>query len=258
MLSGSSFALQQNLTDYTIEWNERRETMNMNHLSERLAVVASFVPEQTVLADIGSDHAYLPCYLINKGIIRKAIAGEVVKGPYESAKRNVEANGLSSRIEVRLANGLSAVEKEDGVETVTIAGMGGTLIASILEEGKDRLQTVRRIIAQPNLHALAVRQWAVDNGFHITDEAIMQEDGKIYEVVVLERGSAEYSSADLLLGPALRKKSSEVFHLKWQREMEEWQRVIASLEQAEQTDAIEEKKKSLQEKYDIVREAVSS
>lgn len=230
----------------------------MNHLSERLAVVASFVPEQTVLADIGSDHAYLPCYLINKGIIRKAIAGEVVKGPYESAKRNVEANGLSGRIDVRLANGLSAIKKEDGVETVTIAGMGGTLIASILEEGKDRLQNVQRIIAQPNLHALAVRQWAVDHGFYITDEEIMQEDGKIYEVIVFERGRAEYSPTDLLLGPILRADSSEVFLLKWQREMQEWQRVINSLEQAEQTDAIEEKKQSLQEKYNMVKEAVSS
>lgn len=230
----------------------------MNHLSERLAVVASFVPENTVLADIGSDHAYLPCYLINKGVIRKAIAGEVVKGPYESAKRNVESNGLGGRIEVRLANGLSAVQKEDGVETVTIAGMGGTLIASILEEGKDRLETVKRIIAQPNLHAIAVRQWAADNGFYIADEEIMQEDGKIYEVIVLERGRGEYSPADLLLGPILRAASSKVFHLKWQREMQEWQRVIASLEQAEQTDAIIQKKNSLQEKYNIVREAVSS
>ncbi|PIC87910.1 tRNA (adenine(22)-N(1))-methyltransferase TrmK [Sporosarcina sp. P20a] len=231
--------------------------MNTNQLSERLAMVASFVPNDTVLADIGSDHAYLPCYLMNKGKIRKAIAGEVVTGPFEAATRNVDLNGFADRIEVRLANGLQAIEDADNVETVTIAGMGGTLITSILEAGKDRLTHVQRIIVQPNLHAIAIREWAVANGFCIVDEEILLEDSKIYEVLVLERGAADYSTTDLLVGPVLRRKQSNVFRAKWEREMLEWQRVIKALDHAEQTEEIKGKKANLQENIELVRKVLA-
>ncbi|WP_153733199.1 tRNA (adenine(22)-N(1))-methyltransferase [Sporosarcina obsidiansis] len=232
--------------------------MNTNHLSERLAAVAGFVPKDTILADIGSDHAYLPCYLVNKGVIQRAIAGEVVKGPFESAKRNVQANGFSDRIQVRLANGLFAIEETDGVETITIAGMGGTLITTILNEGKDRLASVKRIITQPNLHAIAIRQWAVENDFQLVDEEIMQEDGKIYEILVLERGTANYSPTDLLVGPILREKCTAVFREKWEREMREWRRVVAALDKAEQTEEIRQKKSSILNNYEIVRKVLAT
>ncbi|AXH98989.1 tRNA (adenine-N(1))-methyltransferase [Sporosarcina sp. PTS2304] len=232
--------------------------MNTNQLSKRLALVASFVPRDTVLADIGSDHAYLPCYLTNKGIISKAIAGEVVKGPYDQAVRNVQANGFGDKIDVRLANGLQAIQPTDGVETVTIAGMGGTLIASILESGKDCLAGVKRIIAQPNIYAIAVRQWAVENGFFIVDEEILLEDGKIYEVVVLERGIAHYTPTELLVGPILKEKASAVFHAKWEREMQEWNRVLTALNQAEQTEEIQQKKASIEYHYELVRKVLAT
>ncbi len=232
--------------------------MNKNQLSERLAMVARFVPRDTVVADIGSDHAFLPCYLINKGIVSRAIAGEVVVGPFDSAKRNVEMNGFTKQIEVRLANGLEAIEDADHVETVTIAGMGGTLITSILEAGKDRLTHVTRIIAQPNIYSIAIRQWAVDNGFYLVDEEILQEDGKIYEVLVLERGTADYSTADLLMGPVLRQKKSDVFQAKWQRELQEWERVMKALDKTEPTEEISKKKASIQENYELVRKVLAT
>ncbi len=106
--------------------------MNAQKLSKRLQTVAAYVPQNAVVADIGSDHAYLPCYLVHQGIVQKAIAGEVVKGPYESACKEVRTEQLQDKITVRLADGMEAVEHEDGVTTVTIAGMGGPLIASIL------------------------------------------------------------------------------------------------------------------------------
>lgn len=232
--------------------------MNINQLSERLAMVASYVPQDTVLADIGSDHAYLPCYLMNKGKIKRAIAGEVVKGPFESALRNVQLNGLSDRIEVRLADGLQAIESADAVETVTIAGMGGTLIATILQNGIERLNGVKRIVAQPNIHAIAIRQWALQNGFVIADEEILREDGKIYEVLVLERGIADYSDADLLVGPVLRKKGSDVFQEKWEREILEWQRVIKALDRAEQTGEIQKKMAEIQDNIELVRKVLTA
>lgn len=94
-------------------------------LSQRLAAVAEFVPQGARLLDVGSDHAYLPIALMEDGKIEFAIAGEVVKGPYESALHNVSGAGLADKIAVRLADGLAAFEASDGITTITICGMGG-------------------------------------------------------------------------------------------------------------------------------------
>ncbi len=214
-------------------------------LSERLSVVASFVEREAVVADIGSDHAYLPTYLVKKGIVRKAIAGEVVAGPYESALRNVQKEGVANAVTVRLADGLSAIEEQDGVDTVTIAGMGGPLIASILENGKDRLHTVKRIIAQPNIHAKSIREWAVANGWELRQERILKEDKKIYEVLVLERGIATYDELELLVGPFLLAEKSDIFQEKWTNEIAEWHQIVLSMDKAEKTPAVLEKKEQL-------------
>ncbi len=232
--------------------------MNTERLSNRLAAVASFVEKGAVLADIGSDHAYLPCFLVHKGKVQKAIAGEVVKGPYESAVRNVQREGLSSQVTVRLADGLFAIEEGDAVDTVTIAGMGGPLIANILESGKDRLQSVRRIIAQPNIYAKAIREWAVSNDWNIIDEGILKEDGKIYEIIVLERGAESYDEVELLVGPFLSAVKSAVFLEKWEREVSEWNRVLDALENAEETDAIKMRKVQLTQHIDLVRKVLAT
>ncbi|MEZ7170921.1 tRNA (adenine(22)-N(1))-methyltransferase TrmK [Sporosarcina sp. OR05] len=231
--------------------------MNSEKLSNRLMVVASFVESGAIVADIGSDHAYLPCFLVNACKINKAIAGEVVKGPYESAVKNVKKNGLDNAITVRLANGLHVIQEADAVDTVTIAGMGGPLIASILEEGSSQLQTVSRIIAQPNIHALAIRQWAIKNNWQLVDEEIIKEDHKIYEVLVLERGEASYNEAEMLVGPFLAKKRSSVFLEKWERELVEWQRIVQELQQAGESSNILMKKRELQTKIDLVRSVLS-
>ncbi|MCM3710871.1 tRNA (adenine(22)-N(1))-methyltransferase [Sporosarcina luteola] len=226
--------------------------MNSEKLSIRLAAVASFVEQGTTLADIGSDHAYLPCYLVKVGKISKAIAGEVVKGPYESAIKNVQKKGLTESITVRMANGLDAIHASDGVDTVTIAGMGGPLIASILRDGADKLHSVKRIVTQPNIHAMSIREWAVQNGWKIVDEQILKEDHKIYEIIVLEKGQADYSELEMTVGPYLLEEKSEIFIEKWMRESNEWKRVLASLETAGDTVEINEKREQLREKIELV------
>ncbi|WP_274309584.1 tRNA (adenine(22)-N(1))-methyltransferase [Solibacillus daqui] len=210
--------------------------MNAQKLSKRLETVASFVPTGAVVADIGSDHAYLPCYLVHKGIAARAVAGEVVKGPYDSAVRQVRTEGLSEKITVRLADGLAAVEEADGITAITIAGMGGPLIVSILEKHPQALKNVTRLILQPNIHAKAIREWALEHGWALQDEVILQEDGKVYEVLVLQRGSMDLNEAQTLLGPKLMNTKSAVFVEKWSREVANWQRVQQAISNAEQTD----------------------
>lgn len=225
-------------------------------LSKRLQAVASFVEKDSVIADIGSDHAYLPTYLVQQGIVQKGIAGEVVAGPFEAALKNVKRKGLTDAITVRLASGLAAIEESDGVNTVTIAGMGGTLIASILEEGKNRLTNVQRIITQPNIYAQAIRQWAIENGWLIFNERILKEDGKIYEVVVLEKGEAEYDDLSLLVGPFLLKEKNDVFFEKWTSEIAQWTEVLRSIEHAAETPLIRDKKKQLTRRINLVGEVL--
>lgn len=212
--------------------------MNAQKLSKRLETVASFVPTGAIIADIGSDHAYLPCYLINKKIAKKAIAGEVVKGPFETAVKQVREEGLIHKISVRLADGLEAIDESDKVDTITIAGMGGPLIVSILEEKPSALKSVTRLILQPNIHAKVIREWALGNNWALLDEVILEEDDKIYEVLVLQRGEMKLTEEEILLGKHLLVEKSEVFTKKWKREIENWERVLASLEGAEPTSEI--------------------
>ena len=232
--------------------------MNAKKLSERLQTVASFVPTGAIVADIGSDHAYLPCYLVMNGIAKGAIAGEVVKGPYESAERQVRTEGLTEQIKVRLADGLAAVEPDDHVDTVTIAGMGGPLIVSILEKHPESLKNVTRLILQPNIHAKVIREWALENDWAIYDEVILEEDDKIYEVLVLQRGEMTLTEAETLLGPILLKRQNDAFKLKWSKEMANWERVRMAIENAERTPENDAKLQELAHLKQLVEGAMHS
>lgn len=187
-------------------------------ISKRLELVASFVPQGSVLLDVGSDHAYLPIELVERDQIEGAIAGEVVEGPYQSAVKNVEVHGLKEKIQVRLANGLAAFEEADQVSVITIAGMGGRLIATILEEGLNKLANVERLILQPNNREDDLRIWLQDHGFQIVAESILEEVGKFYEILVVEAGQMKLSASDVRFGPFLSKEVSPVFVQKWQKE----------------------------------------
>lgn len=229
--------------------------MNAKNLSTRLRTVATFVKENTTLADIGSDHAYLPCFLVHEGVISKAIAGEVVKGPFESAQKQVISEGLQSNIDVRFGNGLEVITANDNVQTVTIAGMGGPLIASILETGKEKLTTVDTLILQPNVHAKAIREWAIQEQWKIDQEVILEEHDKIYEILVLVKGQMKLSEKELLVGPILSKDKSPVYLKKWTNEVNEWQRIVDELNKLQGTE-VQQKKQLLENKIALVKETL--
>lgn len=232
--------------------------MNSHQLSARLHTVASFVPKGSSIADIGSDHAYLPCYLGHQRLVNKAVAGEVVEGPFQSAKRQVKENGLEQLIDVRKGSGLTVIEPGE-VDVITIAGMGGPLIAQILEEGNDRLPGVKRLILQPNINAISIRDWLTANRWKIMDEKILEEDGKIYEVLVAEPSTApiKLTFQDRLLGPVLSKEKSPVFHKKWKQEYNQWVKILNQIEQAGDTSHLNDKKQELLVKMKLVLEVLN-
>ena len=220
-------------------------------LSKRLGAVASYVQKGSRLADVGSDHAYLPLFLVENGIIDYAVAGEVVQGPYQSALTNVVQAGKEELIQVRLANGLAAIESSDRIDTITIAGMGGRLIADILEADRDKLEKVKRLILQPNNREDELRIWLQEQGFQIVAEEMVTENQKFYEILVVEPGTMELTPLEQRFGPFLLQEKSSVFLAKWQSELEKLTRSLEKIPAQHQEDI-----RLLQDKISAIKEVL--
>lgn len=209
--------------------------MNEHTLSLRLERVAANVPHGARLADIGSDHAYLPVALMRRGVIAAAVAGEVAATPFHAAQRTVRDNGLEQHITVRLADGLAAIEAADGITAISVCGMGGETIRDILESGKAHLSGQERLVLQPNGGEQPLRQWLMDNGYSISSEELLRENRFYYEIIVAERaGPVVYSAEQLYFGPLQMQARSPAFIAKWQRMLHQKQKTLASLERARQ------------------------
>lgn len=186
--------------------------MNEHTLSQRLERVAAHIPAGARLADIGSDHAYLPVALIHRGAIAAAVAGEVAATPFQAANRTVADNGLAQHITVRLADGLAAIQAGDDITAVSLCGMGGETIRDILDSGKAHLNGRERLILQPNGGEQPLRQWLMDNGYQILHEELLRENRFYYEIIVAERAETmTYTAEQLYFGPLQMQARSEDF-----------------------------------------------
>ncbi|MEY8441361.1 tRNA (adenine(22)-N(1))-methyltransferase TrmK [Lactobacillaceae bacterium 24-114] len=208
--------------------------MDAQHLSKRLATVAKYVPKEARIADIGSDHAYLPAALALNNQITYAIAGEVVQGPYENAKHEIENLNLMDIIHPRLKDGLAAIDEDDQIDTITIAGMGGALITKILDAHPEKLVGVKRLILQPNIGESRLRRWLMDHRYQIMAEEIVAEDGHTYEIIVAEFSPVpfRYNERELDFGPFLLEKQSSVFKKKWANEYERQKKILQQMKAA--------------------------
>lgn len=200
----------------------------MISLNQRLTAVSKFI-KGSFLADIGSDHAYLPIYALENNLCQKAIAGEVVKGPFNAAKDNVIKYGMQESIEVKLGDGLDVIDFENNVNTITICGMGGPLIAEILERGKAKLNNHPRLVLQSNIQTVNVRKTLQKLNYHIIDEEILEEKGHLYEIVVAEYGAFNMTEEALKFGPFLMENKNELFVKKWERELDALNNIKAHL-----------------------------
>jgi len=223
--------------------------LNNYILSQRLAAVAQFVPRKARLADIGSDHAYLPIFLAAEGKIDYAIAGEVANGPLKAASAQIKRYKLEEKIIPRLADGLAAIETKDQIDTIVIAGMGGILTEKILSRGlKDGYLDQQRLILQANNHELDVRYWLACNQYKIYDEQIIEDHGKFYEIIAAYyQESCNYTNKELYFGPILMQKKTAAFKKKWQKNLETKQKILVNLKNAYHMpkDKIEEVKKAI-------------
>ncbi|TDM04367.1 tRNA (adenine(22)-N(1))-methyltransferase [Macrococcus carouselicus] len=229
-------------------------------IGNRLLKVAEYVKGER-MADIGSDHAYLPIHLVSSEQISYAVAGEIVDGPFQAAAKNVASHGLSGRISVRKGSGLEVIEKGE-VDCITICGMGGPLISDILLTGSKKLADKPRLILQSNIHSAAVRNALMKLGYQIIAEDIIKEKKHIYEIMVAEAGEMQLSDAEMKFGPYLLKEQNETFNEKWQKEYLHLQRIEQTIidkpAQQEKLQEIEAQLKLYQEAIHFANQRITA
>ena len=183
-------------------------------LDPRLAAAASYVRPGSVLADVGTDHAYLPVSLLLEDVIRFAVVSDINEGPLERARLNAAKYGVTDRMRFVLTDGLEGLEPErDGVDDIAICGMGGELIARIVGGSDYTRKPGVRLILQPMSSPEELRSFLAESGYAILDERLCRAAGKIYACLSVEYDGIrrEYTPAELLLGQANIEKRESLF-----------------------------------------------
>lgn len=197
--------------------------------SKRLLAIAKAIAQHkqgAILADIGTDHAYLPCFLYDQGVIEKAYACDVAEGPLASSKQTIIANHMEGKIIPLLGNGLDPIVNED-VDMISICGMGGMLMIEILDAHNEMHN--HRFFLQANNGLAELRAYLAGHHFCIIDEDLVEDAHHIYEYMVVEKGEMALDEDDLLFGPINRQKKTELFRKKWQFELNVQKKIMASL-----------------------------
>ena len=180
-------------------------------LNERLMTAVQFVREGSRLADVGTDHGYLPIFLILEGRISFAIAADINRGPLDKADENIHKYALDGKIKTVLCDGLTRIDTRE-VDDIAIFGMGGELIVKILDEVPWLKDTSKRLILQPMTHPEKMRKYLADNGYLIIGEAISFDRGKIYQTICAEYDGIirEFDDITLLYGEYILKNGGEL------------------------------------------------
>ncbi len=224
-------------------------------LSKRLYAVAGLVTEGASVADIGTDHGYIPIYLIEKKIARRAIALDINKGPLKRAESHIAKYGLEEQIETRLSDGLKALRPGEA-DTVIAAGMGGPLIIKILEEGENILDTFSSFILQPQSEAGKVRRYLNGRGMRIVCEDMVEEDGKYYPLMKAVRGMEEpYEEWEYLYGKRLLEGRHPVLFEYLLRREQIVEGILKQLRRAHDSGRRKERISELQTEADYIKEA---
>ncbi len=220
-------------------------------LKGRLKLIADKVPKCNVLADIGTDHAYIPIYLVQNGVCQKAIASDVKIGPVKMASNNISLYKLSEKIETRLGNGLDTIEINEA-DSIIIAGMGGTLLTELLEANKPKTVNADTLVLQPMNDLHVVRKWLYDNAFEIYDEEMVAEGPKMYFVLSAKfsGNKKQYSDFELYVGQRLIEKKDPLLGAYCRMKVQQIDKVLEQLEEMKENDAL--KSQYLRQKIDYI------
>lgn len=225
-------------------------------LSVRLQAVADMVTEGFKVADVGTDHAYIPIYLVEHGKNPSAIAMDINRGPLEKARENISLHKLDGKIETRLSDGLKQL-KANEAESVVIAGMGGGLVIKIMEDGILHKKEIKEWVLQPQSEMSKVRQYLNEQGYFIVEENIVIDEGKFYPMMRVTEGNSEvYTQEELHYGKRLLEQKHPILKRFLEKELHIKKEILEKLHQTQGGQVakrIEEIEKEIQELHKILR-----
>ena len=224
-------------------------------LSKRLQAVADLVTPGLKVADIGTDHGYIPIWLMEHKKASFAVAMDINKGPLEKARENIRLHGLTSYIETRLSDGMKNL-KAGEAESVVIAGMGGGLVMKILEDVKGKSLGIREWILQPQSEIQKVRTYLRESGYCIVAEDMVLDEGKFYPMMKVIKGEPElYSEAELCYGKILLKNRNKVLEEFLKKELDIKTEIRNRLQNSD-GENISRRKAELTKEIEVIREAL--
>lgn len=225
-------------------------------LSKRLQAVADLIGDNLVVADIGTDHGYIPIYLIESGKCQKAFAMDVNEGPLLRAKNHIQTHGLTECITTRLSDGVKALSVGE-CDCVVVAGMGGALAIKIMEEGKGVFRNLKEFVLQPQSELEKVRQYLNENGFQVVAEDMVLEDGKYYPMMrVINAADSKYSLVELKYGRDLLIQKHPVLKMFLEKEVNSKQMIIQNLK-SQPGEHIKVRLQELENELEIVKETLA-
>lgn len=221
-------------------------------LSKRLQMVASFVTPGNRLADIGTDHGYIPIFLVQKGVCPSAIASDINKGPLLRAREHIRQSGLGNQIQTRLGNGLEPVLPGEA-DTILIAGMGGPLMTEILEQGKTVWSSAAELVLSPHSDIPRVRMYIMRNGYKIIREDMIKEDEKYYVVLkaIPASGRENWAPEEISYGRLLLRQQNPVLQEYLTRSEKKLKNILAGLDGKEGSAACIRREQLRQEEMQI-------
>ncbi len=226
-------------------------------LSKRLQTIASLVPLNSITADIGTDHGYIPRFLIEENISKLVIASDVSQGSLDKTISYIDELNLSNKVIPRIGDGLEVLKPFE-VDTVVIAGMGGLLIRDILDKSRDITNSITHFVLQPMVASKELREYLLNNGFIILDEELVYEDEKFYEIIYAKKGKdlvekdIHYEISRILI-----EKKHPVLLDFLRAKVHSVEQIISSLE-GKDTEKSKEKLKELTELVEKYKEVLST
>ena len=221
-------------------------------LSKRLDAVVKLAGKCSCVADVGTDHGYIPIYMVQNQLAQSAIAMDVNKGPLERAQKNIQAYRMEDKIVTRLSDGAAAL-KSGEADSVIIAGMGGLLTIRILEAGEEILKTVQTLVLQPQSELEQVRKFLAGHGYRITAENMVLDEGKFYPMMRVEHGTQEnWEEQEYAFGKYLIAARNPVLLEFLEKEEKLCGEILSSLE-GKSGEHIERRRAEVQEKKEKIR-----
>lgn len=207
-------------------------------INNRLAALVDYIPSGSIVADIGTDHACLPIYLIKTGICPRVIATEIHDGPYEIARLAISIFNLQGKIDLRKGDGLKVLLPGEA-KMLVLAGMGGNNIYELLAAVPEVTQVASRLILQPMIKAGELRLWLVNQGWRLVDESLVEEKRRLYQVIVTEKGEEKAKNDPFLLetGPRLVEKKDPLLPIHLKFLITRYQKIVIALEKSNSLEA---------------------